>query len=362
MKIVSRYAIYYVFKASFQTLAILLGIDCIFAWMEELRILSGNYDLWASLWVVLLGLVPKSLEWLPFALMVGTILGLGQLCDRREWIIIEQAGVTPRGMLRTILWGSMLIILPVWCLSLETIPNIVRATAYFRSSQQYPEGVFTTDKGVWLKQGTHTLHIGTLDNLGWMTDLTLYTFTGEELDTVIQAKSAIPNAEEGYLLKEVVQTNFEPHNPPVSKITAQSTETLFLSNITNTMLRALGSQFVEAEGISALYQHAAFYKENALVNPIYTVLFWERIAWPWVCWLLMVLAFPFSLGTIRSSKPNVRLLYGIVLGGVVNMALRFMPSLSLATQVPVWGIWLIGLSGGYGIGWILLRRMATHRL
>ena len=75
-------------------LAVILGLDLLFAYINELDELKGGYGAAQALNFTLLSLPRRLHDLLPLAALVGCLVGLGTLASNSELTIMRAAGVS----------------------------------------------------------------------------------------------------------------------------------------------------------------------------------------------------------------------------------------------------------------------------
>lgn len=89
-----RYIGIHVFLAILTVLGIIVGLALLFAFIDELGDVQGNYGLGDALQYVLLTSPRRLYDMLPMAALIGCLIGLGTLASSSELTIMRAAGVS----------------------------------------------------------------------------------------------------------------------------------------------------------------------------------------------------------------------------------------------------------------------------
>ena len=103
MRISSRYVALQVLAAILLVLAVLLGLELIISVIDQSGDLTDRYTLGAAFYYTVLTLPNRVFQFLPFAVLIGCLAGLGALAGTSELIVLRPAGVS---VLR-ILWLAL---------------------------------------------------------------------------------------------------------------------------------------------------------------------------------------------------------------------------------------------------------------
>ena len=101
MRLLNRYISFTVFNATITVLVVIISLDLLAILVDELDRLSAAYTFMEVL--IYTGLsIPASLyEFMPFAALVGCLVGLGSLATSSELVVMRAAGLS----VLTITWG-----------------------------------------------------------------------------------------------------------------------------------------------------------------------------------------------------------------------------------------------------------------
>lgn len=115
MRLLRRYFWRAVLIPTLAILGIIVGLDCLFGFIYELEGLRGDYQAMQALQFILTTTPRRVHEYLPMAILLGTLIGLGLLANSGELSVIRASGVST-------LKVSWLVLRPVFLLILLSIP------------------------------------------------------------------------------------------------------------------------------------------------------------------------------------------------------------------------------------------------
>ena len=94
MRLLRRYFWRAVLIPTLAILGIIVGLDCLFGFIYELEGLRGDYQAMQALQFILTTTPRRVHEYLPMAILLGTLIGLGLLANSGELSVIRASGVS----------------------------------------------------------------------------------------------------------------------------------------------------------------------------------------------------------------------------------------------------------------------------
>ncbi|MEO8223694.1 MAG: LptF/LptG family permease, partial [Gammaproteobacteria bacterium] len=123
MRILHGYLFRTILGTTGLVLAVLLSLGAFIEFVGQLNDIGvGDYRLQDALIYVLLQMPSVVAQMLPIATLLGALLGLGSLASRSELIVLQAAGVSPRGLARSVLLTGVVLALAGLALSLYLAP------------------------------------------------------------------------------------------------------------------------------------------------------------------------------------------------------------------------------------------------
>ena len=159
-----RYLLRTITATSLIALAFLLAVDYIVQISVDADDLGqGNYTLAILLLQLLLVLPEKLLLYTPAAVLIGTIMGLGQLAAQNEIAVVRAAGISRLRLARAGI-AFALIVGVLNIVNGETLaPQLADRSRLLRNQALGQSSDPGREQGIWLKQQNTIIHIGALN-------------------------------------------------------------------------------------------------------------------------------------------------------------------------------------------------------
>ena len=308
--IINRYMMRNIHQGTLLVLLVLVSLGLFFIFIGQLEDIGrGNYSILHVVEYVALRIPGKVVEFMPLAVLLGTILSLGSLAGNSEIIAMQAAGMSVLQLLRAVLqaaviWALLSFLLADWVVPIsETSAREVRSTAISATP------ALRAKKGLWVKDDNQVLYIKKLLPNGVARSVEIYQLDeAGRLVSTIAAQSAIPSADQWHL-KQVKQSIIGDKTVR----TIAYDEMIYAGNISFQLLDAL---MIEPRQMSSsdLYSYLAFLDENELDTSIESLTFWQKVMAPFTVLIMCVLGVPFVLGSQRQNNTGQRLMLGILLG------------------------------------------------
>jgi lipopolysaccharide export system permease protein len=266
---------------------------------------------------------------LPIAALLGALLGLGSLASRSELIVLRSAGVSPRGIARSVLLtGIFLGMLGTAC-SLYLGPPLERYARQQRELAKFGQAGISAGYSAWIRDRTTILNVTPPSDENPAGNVYVFRMGADgTLAAIGRADSVRAQPDRLWFLRNYAESRFTP----AAIRTSVASEALGLEGVNPDLL---GLTVVREETMTgaALWRYVQYLKRSGLEARNYEVAFWGRIAAIFAVPLMCVLAVPFVLGPLRSGGTGARMLAGLGIGLV-----WFLVSRTLADGGEVWNL------------------------
>ncbi len=308
--IMSRYIQRHVYQGTLLTLLLLVSLGLFFIFFGELDDIGrGDYRLIHVVEYLALRVPGKVVQFMPIAVLLGTILSLGSLASNSEIIAMQAAGYSVVHLLWAVLQAALILALLTFLVADWVVPISESNAREIRSSAINATPALRAKKGLWVKDENLVLYIKVLLPNGVARSIEIYQLDEKDrLISTIKAESAIPMGDK-WILKQVKQSFFSDE----SVRSVEYEEMTYTGKITDRLLDVL---MIEPKQMSStdLYDYLKFLRENNLDATAPGLTFWEKVFAPLTVLVMCLLAVPFVLGSQRQSNTGQRLLFGILLG------------------------------------------------
>ncbi len=308
---------------------LLIGaIDFVFAVIGQIKAVGPHYTWRNAIMYVLLRMPSDIYLIFPIVGFLGALIGLNILAAKSELIAMRAAGLSLLGMARAMLLTALGLLIFYYLLSLYIAPLARHAAIFEQSNAGDAENVLVLSSNTWLKSGDHILRVGEVLPEGVMNNVTDFVVTNGQLTQIRQIGQIKLISDHTWTLTQVRITNISLQGV-TQTVVPSLTESSFVSR---GILPIIAMQ-PEEMTISTLASYIHFRETNHLNVKAYQLQFWNRIIQPLMLPIMMLLAIPFMLGSVRTHSP-VRLVLGLFVGFTFYIVSQFFSSLTLLS--PLW--------------------------
>jgi len=352
MKLFERYLARHLVPAILLVLLVLLTIDILFSWVQELKWVGReDYHLSSSLAFMALTLPRRLYMLFPWAALLGSLLSLGALHANSELLVLRAGGVSMARLIGSVLKTATLLTLIMMVIGEGLSPSMERWAQSNRAFALSGGQTIQTPYGVWVRQGLDFIHIKTVQNQGELWGVTRYQFdNNRHLLSVSFIKHATRMGKE-WQLNDIETTDFLEKSLKTTSSATQSFQGLPSPEI----LETLGSKHPERLSLVTLWRSIRHSSENALSTQNYELAFWSKLMQPFMILVMVFLAIPFVFGPLRSGGAGLRIIVGSLMGFAVHLCNTFAPLTVIYHMPPLVAASLPALLFA-GLGFGLLRR------
>lgn len=311
MRVARSYLSWAVAGGTALVLAVLLSLAAFIEFVGQLDELGeGSYGILQALGYVGLKLPTFAFVMLPIAVLLGALLGLGNLASRSELIALRAAGFSPLQIARGALGAGVVLGLFALLLGEYLGPPAERFARQYRAMAKFGEDMPQAGPSSWIRDGEIFLNVLWPSERNPSGGVFLYRVRpGEGLQSLGRAESLEPGDGNSWSLKGFAETRFGSDGVQVAR--EQGTlEGLGLNP------ELLGMTVLRPNTLDGreLLGYVRYLRRNDLDARQYEVEFWSRIAAAVAVPLMCLLAVPFVLGPLRRAGNGGRLLIGVVIG------------------------------------------------
>jgi lipopolysaccharide export system permease protein len=278
----------------------------------------GNGD--AELWKYVSLRVPALINrFLPFAVLLGTLITLATLNQNSEIISMKAAGVSAHQIIAPLIVASMLIAVIAFAFQERFVTRAI-ATQEAWEAVDYgplpPES--RTSQNVWVRQRDDLIFARLVSGRGQGTrlqDVRIYDRTGGTLMSLIIAKRGRPQGD-GWLVEDVEQ--FEVANTRVTKLPS-----LIVAQGVDPTQFTLANVDPEQKDFRTLRDAIDQMKASGRETSALEAGLWHKISGPLSVLLMPLLAGVAAFGLARSGQLFLRVILGMALGFAYFVADNF---------------------------------------
>jgi len=311
-------------------LAVLLSLGAFIEFIGQLNDIGvGDYKLLDAVVYVLLQMPSVVAQMLPIATLLGALLGLGTLASRSELIVLQAAGVSPRGLARSVLLTGITLGLVGLALNTYLAPPMERYARQQRELAKFGQAGISAGDSAWIRDEATILNVVPPSEKQPAGHVYVFRL-GEDglLAAIGRAESVRAEPDKRWFLHNYAETRFTPTAIRTSVVP----ESLALEGV-NPDLLSLTVVREETMTSASLWRYVQYLKRSGLDARRSEVVFWSRIASVFAVPLMCVLAVPFVLGPLRSGGAGARMLAGLGIG-----LAWFLVSQTLSDGGAVWNL------------------------
>ena len=323
--ILDRYIMLQIVRGSFITLLALVCFNLFITFVDELGdVGEGAYDLVAASQYTAVRIPALIVEFMPLAVLLGSMLSLGALAANSEIIAIVASGVSHARVLLALVITAFFIALVSFLVADQLVPISETQARGLRSLTETQSNLMIKKDSLWIKDESRIVFIKRLLPSGHARQVQVLELNEEgSVTSTIRAASAVSGAD-GWLLTDVQGTRIIENE--VSTFARE--KMLYPGKLSTDLLEVL---MIEPRhmALSDLNKYLQFLGQNQLDAQVEQLVFWKKLFQPMSVVMMAMLAFPFLMGAQRQSNTGQRLLVGILLG------LGFIVVENLSTQLGV---------------------------
>ena len=350
MKRFDRYLCTTVLLATGAVFLAFLGLVAVFALLEEAGEDRGGYTLREAMLYVALTLPRRSHELLPYAVFLGSLVGLGHLASRWELVTLRAAGVSGFRLFAGLGWAVLGIALVGMALG-EWVAPEAEARAEARKARAARDGGTISIAG-WYREGPLYMRVDALSPGGGLVGVRQYRLDDAgALERVREAAGGSHVAGEAphWVLHDVLETRIDRDGAAIERLP----EVRWRGEIDP---RLLGERTLVDPGrlsIGNLYYRIGYLDREGLDAGAHRLALWYKCLQPAAIFGLVLLALSFVIGPLRETGMGVRVSAGVVVGLSFKYLQDLFAPMSqvygldafFAVALPIAACWLVGIWG-----------------
>jgi lipopolysaccharide export system permease protein len=288
---------------------IVLGLDLLFAFIDELDDVEGSYGAMDALVYTLFTLPRRLYDLLPLAALIGSLIGLGTLASNSELTVMRAAGVSITRIVMAVFKPVLVVLLTGVLLGEYAAPRSENMAESRRAIAQGTEQAFKS-RGFWHREGNDFLHINAVQLDGALRGITRYRFDDKRrlLEASFASKAIVED--DSWLMENVQTTRFpEPDRSEVGLATQERWNVLLSAELLQVVVLDPG-----VLPLSGIWHYQRYLAEQGLSNEQYRLAFWKKLFQPLATLALVFVAISFVFGPLRSVTLGQRVFTGVLVG------------------------------------------------
>ncbi|MDN3524787.1 LPS export ABC transporter permease LptG [Halomonas sabkhae] len=329
---------------------VLLGLDLVITYINDLGDVEGQYGALDVLIYLCMRLPWRFYQYAPVGVLIGALIGLGGMASSNELTVMRAAGRSLGRILWSVMKPIILVVAVVLFIAEFVSPRTEQFASAWRLQQMQGEGAVLTEQGGWQREGDDFYRFGAIRADNVVLDLTRYRFEGRELRQALNAQRAIWR-DGGWVMEDVQITRFEDARTAVTRQDTRPWETDLTPAELDRLLRE-----VDTQAPSELWAHANYLQSQGQDATQPLLYFWQKMLMPLTMASLMLVAASFVFGPLRSVAAGTRVFYGVITGLVFKYLQDLLgPASTVFGFSPAWAVLAPTLICAV-LGFYLLRR------
>ena len=349
----------YIFRTTVVSILVVLlvitALDILAKLIDELGNLTPTFTFSEVLLYVVLAIPSSFYQYMPFAGLVGGLVGLGSLASTSELVVMRAAGVS----LLRLTWAVLKPVLWFIAVMLVFAEYVIPVSDQYAESRrsallQGGNSALSAKGGVWNREDTLFMHFNSVQANGKLLGVTRYQYDEQQrLVSASFAETAL-YTNNGWQEENVIETRFpESREEPITTETFSSRP--WQTELSPNLLTIL-VQDTDNLAITKLYDYAQYLEKQNLDNGKYLLAYWGKVLQPLVIISLVLVAISFIFGPLREVTMGYRIFTGVVVGIAFQLTQKLLGPASLLYGIsPLFAV-LLPIMFCFGFGLFLLAR------
>jgi len=359
MNLIDRYIGTAVLKAALLVALVFIGLNTIFALVDELKENEVGYGVQQVLTYVALSSPRRIYELMPYVAFMGGLLGLGSLAGHSELVVMRCAGVSVARLAGAVA-APVVLLIGLSVVIGEYIGPLGEEVgkAYKARAKQDSDSKIFLRGGHWYREGGLYMNFAAVDKAGNLLGIRQFQFDRQHRmswSRIASRAEFVPanqHHSQGWLLYAVAQTSFSKESTRVENFK----RLMWPSEANPRLLSAKVLLEPKKLSISDLLFQIAYMNREELNADTYRLALWAKVLQPLSIIGLSLVAMGFILGPLGEVGIGLRLSVGMLTAFAFKYLQELFAPISLLYSMPIWLGVLIPILFSFGVGWWLLRR------
>ncbi len=318
MKILDKY----LWGATLQSILLawvaLVILSTFFSFIAETGKTNALYTTYQAAIYMVYTLPGRFYEFFPNAVLIGTLLGLGNLAANSEFIAMRAAGVSISQIIFSVIKLGLILVIVLFIIGEWIVPATDLHARNFKAHLKNKNIVLVGGEGLWVKEKNSIVHIGKVLSEKQLSDISIYTFNKDHsaLESLSSSKKATAT-DNNWVFQDFTSTTFEE-----AQVKRRHEDSVIKNDFINPDILSVATVDPEQLSSSALHKIIKLQKENDLKTDRYEIIYWKRFAIPFSTIVMLIIAMPFLFGSTRGGGAGAKIVIGIIIGIVFHLINR----------------------------------------
>jgi lipopolysaccharide export system permease protein len=315
MKILDRYLGIAIVTGTLLALLLLVSLGTLMEFVDEMdEIGKQNYTYLTAILFTLLTVPQRIYEFFPAAVLLGSLLSLGNMAANSELVVMRAAGVSVARIIRSALQVGLLLTIGAILLGEFVAPASEQKAHNVRHLAKSSKLALSTRDGLWAKDGNNFLNIQEVFPDMRLGGIRVYQFDENGRLYRFSVASSAEYTGHNWMLTNVRHTFISPERIVTRELAKERWERLLSPDLFDVIT-------VKPQEMSAnkLARYVEYLKQNRLDSSRYELAYWTRFTVPLSGLVMLLVAMPFVFGPLRSGGGGQRMFIGILIGVIFHL-------------------------------------------
>lgn len=335
MRRLDRYLARTVWVSVLLVLLVIVGIDALTAFIDESERRSQSYGFLQIAQFIFYTVPGRIYEYIPFAALIGALIGLGQLASSSELVVMRASGVSNARLAYIVLTQAVILALLGFLLGEYVAPAAEQRAQSGRALALYADRGMGTERGIWRRDGRTFFHVRATTGDGRVYGVTAYQFAPNGwLQRVLFADRG-RFQDVGWNLSDVVITEFNTDTDTDTNTVERKQQDMLLlpSNITPKIL-SLENVAPSQLALNDLLDYTGFLRTQGEDVAAFELATWRKLSQPLGVAALVLVAISFVFGPLREGTMGFRIFAGVMVGILFRLGQDLLGPASLVFGFP----------------------------
>ena len=325
MGILDRYIGRAVTMGIIAVLLVIVTLDSLISFAGETGSIGvARYTVWTAILYILLQVPKKIYQMFPMVALLGTMVSMGMLSSHSELVAIRAAGVSITRIALAVLKAGIILTAIVVAIGEFVAPPAIQYAKLTRIAGLGDKVSLNTDYGLWARDGNNFIHVRQVEADGRLIGINLYLFDDTQtLAETITAATA-EYEEDHWLLHRVTRRKISKDVITDTKLKSLRWTSVLKPDVVNVV-----SVAPDSLSIWKLRSYIDYLHYNELDAREYELSFWTKLVAPFTIAVMIIVALPFSFGSMRKVGAGQRIFVGFLLGMGFFVFYQFMSKVGL---------------------------------
>ncbi len=294
-------------------LLVLTMLAAIIGFVSEIHTTYNHehYGLWDAALYTVMKMPGGMYDMFTVAVLLGALLGLGELASHNELTVFRAAGVSAARLGGAALCGGLLLAAACVLIGEFVAPVTEQRAEDRRAELVESRGNPLGAGGVWARDNGTYVNVHAMTARDTVRGVYIYDVDDQRQVTQVTFAGTGKFSMDGSNLLNVHGTSLQPDGQGSAVFNQRQVQWKTLLSSELISLFAVDTDSLSARG---LYHYITYMRDNHLDDRRYVTAFWGRIAKPVALLAMLLLAMPFVFGPLRSSSTGQRMLIGMLIG------------------------------------------------